>query len=106
MSRGRGPLWGTWSPAIRVGFPRRGRGDVPVLDSPMLQLQLGRRGTSRAGVFYPHPAQVLLNRLLAEGHPVRDRLERHSGRIELQRPGLLRAESRPVGSVIGGDYVG
>ena len=45
---------------------------MPVLDRPMVQLELGGGGASGASVLLPHAAQVLLDRLLADHHPASD----------------------------------
>src|SRR5437016_4769662 len=51
------------------GVPVLGvRGKMPVLDGPVIELELGGRRPPGPGVFLPHPADVLLDRLLAEAH--------------------------------------
>jgi len=75
---------------------------MPVLDGSIVQLQLCWRRTPSSGVLLADAAHILLDRLLADGHPPGRGLQWNAGGIKLQRTSFLRAESGPVRGIVGG----
>src|SRR6202042_1599316 len=93
MSRNKGR--GRGSPVTPVtggGGPRLGvRGEMPVLDGSIVQVQFRGCRPSSSSVLLPDPAYILLGRLFTNAHSPGHGLHLHAGGVKLKRPRFLGA---------------
>src|SRR5580704_9016883 len=93
MSRNKGR--GRVSPVTPVtgrGGPRLGvRGEMPVLDGSIVQVQFRGCRPPSSSVLLADPAYILLGRLFTNAHSPGHGLHRHAGGVKLKRTRFLRA---------------
>src|SRR5580693_10027612 len=80
------------TPVTGRGGPRLGvRGEMPVLDGSIVQVQFGGCRPSGASVLLPDSADVLFRRLFTNAHSPGDQLHRHTGGVKPQCARFLGA---------------